>query len=378
MFIVLFWVGIVGLLGATFLFPVLGRGLWRLQRRTITPCSQPKNSRHVAILIPAHNEEAVIGQTIATILESVKVSQSVFPDTVFTVSVGADGCSDRTAEIVRALGVQLQKYDQQGKWATLNALLRDCGRSADWVVFADSGTVWSPTTLTNLLAEASDPAVVAVAPSYDNRLGGLAERTVWSIERLFKTLESHAGGPISIHGATVLYRATELRSVVSKLAGSNWLNDDVVIPLMLRSLYPHSAIRYLPGVRVSDQGAVRAASSARELGRRRRMARGNIQWIRGLLVQSWRSNIVAAVIALRRVFRLLWAYWVLCLAVAVLGILASTGANGVAAALVLMTGSLFAWAMSPVVRRVSDAATASLLAPMEVFRFRSAELLGWR
>jgi len=368
----------VGALGATFLFPFVGRGLWRLQRRPMVACTQQQNSRTVAILIPAHNEEAVIGQTIATIQASVNVAKSVFPDTRFTISVGADGCTDRTAEVAQALGVEVRVYGQQGKWSTLNALVQECGGSADWVVFADSGTIWSPTTLTNLLAETADPTVVAVAPSYDNRLGGFAERTVWSIERLFKTLESRAGGPVSIHGATVLYRAAELRSVISKLAGSSWLNDDVVIPLMLRTLFPNGAIRYLPEVRVSDQGAVRAASTARELGRRRRMARGNVQWIRGLLAQACRSNIVAAVIALRRVFRLLWAYWVLCLAVAVLGILASTGSVGVTATIVLTTGSFVAWALSPIVRRVSDAAAASLLAPMEVFRFRSSELLGWR
>jgi cellulose synthase/poly-beta-1,6-N-acetylglucosamine synthase-like glycosyltransferase len=61
------------------------------------PARLPENAG-VAVLIPAHNEEAVLGATLATLLPTMPTGGRVV--------VVADNCSDRTAEIARSFGAE--------------------------------------------------------------------------------------------------------------------------------------------------------------------------------------------------------------------------------------------------------------------------------
>ncbi len=73
-----------------------------------------------AIAIPAHNEETVIGQTVATL------HNLNYPADLYDVFVVADHCIDHTAEIARAHGaICLERTDgvRGGKGAALNWLL---------------------------------------------------------------------------------------------------------------------------------------------------------------------------------------------------------------------------------------------------------------
>src|SRR5712691_945668 len=56
-----------------------------------------------AVLIPAHNEEALLGQTIESLL-----NQYYEPE-LFTIHVIADNCTDETARIARESGVQVHE-----------------------------------------------------------------------------------------------------------------------------------------------------------------------------------------------------------------------------------------------------------------------------
>lgn len=113
------------------------------------------------------------------------------------------------------------------------------------------------------------------------------------------------------------------------------------------------------------------------------MVHGNIQWIRGILPTTWKRNRVAAILALRRVFRMLWAWWGLSAAFGAVCLLAGTYADravtlppalaaGIAA---LATGAL----ASPLAaRRFRDSALASLLSPFYYFTAsESGERIGW-
>jgi len=75
----------------------------------------PSQQFKVAVLIPAHNEEAVIHETI----ESIK-SQLNEGDRIYVV---ADNCSDKTAEIAAGLGTEvLERVDleRRGKGYALD------------------------------------------------------------------------------------------------------------------------------------------------------------------------------------------------------------------------------------------------------------------
>ena len=56
------------------------------------------------ILIPAHNEEAVIGSLVKNLMKL------DYPKELYDVAVIADNCTDRTAEISRSLGAKVIEH----------------------------------------------------------------------------------------------------------------------------------------------------------------------------------------------------------------------------------------------------------------------------
>ena len=72
-----------------------------------------------SIIVPAHNEEAVIARTLSSVLRDAKPSE-------FEVIVVCNGCDDRTAETVRSLfgSVDVIEIGEASKTAAINAGLR--------------------------------------------------------------------------------------------------------------------------------------------------------------------------------------------------------------------------------------------------------------
>ena len=109
----------------------------------------PTSTRiNFAILIPAHNEEIILG----TLLES--LSALGYPKNLYTVYVVADNCTDRTAELARATGwVHVyERFDQtrRGKGYALTWLLQKLeeGQSIyDAYVVLDADSVVEPAFL---------------------------------------------------------------------------------------------------------------------------------------------------------------------------------------------------------------------------------------
>ena len=90
-------------------------------RRPPVPRGQRAPATCFAILIPAHEEELVIGQLV----ESVNTLD--YPRDLFEVHVVADHCSDRTVAIARSLGATVHErggVDPMGKSQSLNWLVQ--------------------------------------------------------------------------------------------------------------------------------------------------------------------------------------------------------------------------------------------------------------
>jgi cellulose synthase/poly-beta-1,6-N-acetylglucosamine synthase-like glycosyltransferase len=369
--------GCLGLLGATWLFPVLA-GFVQIHGGSASKkpdaAAEPLKIR---ILIPAHNEAKILKDTLLSIGGAVKAFNELSPESDISIVVGADGCSDNTAAIARAEGAEVVEFERsQGKWRVLTSLVEKISPlSPHWIIFADAGVLWEGTLLVEANPSLQDLGVVGICPAYRNPGAGKLEALLWNFERHLKNLESSAGGPVSIHGATVLYRFPQIKEALSQLSDSAWLNDDVVIPLCLRAKNPSMRIVYSGNSGVSDNPLASRVSN--EFTRRRRMVVGNIQWIRKLLPTVVRQNRVAAVLAMRRVFRLLWAYWGLMLAAAmmivVLRPLQMTHYLSVIAGLALIFAAMAYRFVKPL-RRLLDAAGASLLAPY--FYFSTDEVKG--
>lgn len=315
----------------TWMFPFLARLLGPVRSPSERQTTEYDRPSQINILIPAHNEESSLPGTLKSILAAIPHARLVSGSTEFRIIVGSDGSTDLTADVARSFGpgVEVIEFDQQGKWNTIRALTQKVARDSspsDWIILADAGILWPEAFLASTLPVLSDPSLMALAPTYRTPDASLAERTVWAIETHFKNFESSLGGPVSIHGATVLYRTVDLARAFESLDGKSWLNDDVVVPLTLRALFPEKRILYSPAVGVYDQigDSKSGAVAPSDFRRRRRLVLGNLQWIRAVLPGVFRANPVAGLLAMRRVFRVLWAYWLLALAAAALGFLTAS------------------------------------------------------
>ena len=158
---------------------------------------------------------------------------------------------------------------------------------------------------------------------------------------------------MSLHGATVGYKTAVVKKALARLGDTQWLNDDVVIPLTLRTLFPDGLILYPVG-KVWDAGS---HPKEVDLARRDRLLKGNLQWVRGLLPDYFRRNPVAGTVALRRLFRIFWAYWFAFAAAGLALAFPPIRLPGLAAVVILL-------AVSGSFRQVAVAALVSLAAPL--------------
>ncbi|MCL2493145.1 MAG: glycosyltransferase [Clostridiales bacterium] len=98
-------------------------------RRTVPPFPKEAPGRY-AILICAHNEEAVIGQLIDS------VSKQNYPRELIDIFVGADNCDDATARIAREHGATVYERSDRthiGKGYVLNFLINSItGEGTNW------------------------------------------------------------------------------------------------------------------------------------------------------------------------------------------------------------------------------------------------------
>jgi glycosyltransferase involved in cell wall biosynthesis len=296
----------------TFLFPVLAALVGVAPHRGNR--TDPQSTR-LAILIPAHNEERLLTETLKSISDSINEAHVDLFYT-FRVIVGADGCTDRTEGVAQEMNAEVLKMPvKSGKWGTIAALVEMCSET-DWIILADCGVRWPRDFIRRVLTLIQDENTIAIAPSYRNDASGFIEKIIWGTERAIKRIEEKSGGPVSVHGATICYRAGELRAALTFLSTHRWINDDIVIPLVLRALYPTKKIVYGLSLTVKESPK-QPSDVGSEFRRRQRLVHGNIQWIKLLWGSVWRRNQIAALLACRRVFRVLWVYWVGCGALAV-------------------------------------------------------------
>lgn len=141
-------VAVVGVMG-TYLAAVSAAALTApgLGRRSRTPAPTGDATRRYAILVPAHNEQAVIEQALRSL------AALDYPADQVEVHVVCDNCTDDTAAIVRRCGFTAHERDDRehaGKGPALNWLhdrLVDAETPFDVVVILDADTSVEPSFL---------------------------------------------------------------------------------------------------------------------------------------------------------------------------------------------------------------------------------------
>ncbi|MCC7369037.1 MAG: glycosyltransferase [Chloroflexi bacterium] len=139
--------GLAALTG--YLLLLTGAALWA---RLMGVSGPPEGGqrRRFAILAPAHDEESTIGRLLAS------TAALDYPRSRYDVVVVADNCTDRTAEIARAAGAQVEERSDnahRGKGYALRwvlARLRERGARYDAYVVIDADTVVAPDLLTRM------------------------------------------------------------------------------------------------------------------------------------------------------------------------------------------------------------------------------------
>lgn len=194
---VVFW-GSVGALGWTHAgYPAAMGVLARLRPR---PVSKAEITPSVALVVSAHDEEAVIGRRIENLLAL------DYPADRLEIVVASDGSTDRTDAIVgeiasRESRIRLLPCPREGKVAAQHRSVRET--SSDVLAFTDANTEWKPDALRVLVRNLADPEVGYVCGQLrlESPDGANVEGVYWRYEMWVRAQESASSSITAGNGA---------------------------------------------------------------------------------------------------------------------------------------------------------------------------------
>jgi cellulose synthase/poly-beta-1,6-N-acetylglucosamine synthase-like glycosyltransferase len=176
----------------------------------------------ITVIVPAHNEEAVIERKVLNVLTG------SYPRHLIEVIVASDGSSDRTVELARRAGATVLDLPRSGKVAALSAAVTHA--DGEILVFTDADCLLEPRSLAELVANFADPSVGGATANEVRRgiddLGAVSrgEGFYWRYEQWIKRHEDRVGSTVSACGSLYAVRRS-LFSAPTAAAG----NDDVLI-----------------------------------------------------------------------------------------------------------------------------------------------------
>ena len=193
----LFW-GALAALGWTHAgYPVAMGVLARVRPR---PVRKREQTPSVALVVSAHNEEAVIRRRIENALAL------DYPPEALEVVVASDGSTDLTDGIVGELAadnprVRLLQCPREGKVAAQHRSVRET--SSDVLAFTDANSDWKPDALRALVANLGDPEVGYVCGQLrlESPDGANMEGAYWRYEMWVRQQESSASSITAGNGA---------------------------------------------------------------------------------------------------------------------------------------------------------------------------------
>jgi cellulose synthase/poly-beta-1,6-N-acetylglucosamine synthase-like glycosyltransferase len=225
----------------------------------------------VTLIIPAHNEQAVIAAKIAN------VAALQYPPDKLRVVIACDGCTDQTLAIGRAtlaalnttIQIEFVEYRTNiGKVAVLNE--RIAAATSDVVALSDTSAALEPDALLRAVTHFADLTVGVVCPTYQLlHAGSEGERAYWTYQTQIKADEALVGAPMGAHGAFYLFR----RDLWQPLP-TDTINDDFILPMRIvakgfRAIYDRTITAVELETTHPDQ----------EFRRRVRIGAGNLQQV---------------------------------------------------------------------------------------------------
>lgn len=192
-------------------YPALLLLLWRIRgARALPNADGPAMPMSVDILIPAHNEGAVIADKIRNTLALRNTAGHRL-----TVTVVSDGSTDDTVAQARSITDPrlrvIKTPARLGKLEAINHTLMTL--RGDVVIFSDANALLSDGALDAMMRHFADPAVGGVCGqiTIDKRRNGAiaqADSAFWRYDQMMKRAESDLGGTVSAQGSIYAIRRT--------------------------------------------------------------------------------------------------------------------------------------------------------------------------
>jgi glycosyltransferase involved in cell wall biosynthesis len=200
-----FWASLGGLAWTHVGYPLAAAGLRRLRTKEVR---KDEITPPVSLIIPAHDEEEVIGGRLENLLEL------DYPEEQLEIVVASDGSEDGTDAIVERHAVQnghvrLLRCERAGKLPALNRATRET--AGDILAFGDANAVWAPDALRKLVRNFADPEVAYVCGQVRfQRLDGTnREGLYWRYEMWLRASESALGSITGGNGAIYAVRRSD-------------------------------------------------------------------------------------------------------------------------------------------------------------------------
>ena len=194
----LFWGALGGLAWTHVGYPLAAGALARVRERRVAKDGSAEPT--VAVVVAAHNEEAVIERRLANLLAL------DYPGDRVEIVVASDASTDRTNELVEAVAareprVRLLECPRGGKVAAQDRAVRNT--TGDVVAFSDANATWAPDALRRLVANLADPDVAYVCGRLrlEDAEGSNREGLYWRYELWLREQESRLGSITGGNGA---------------------------------------------------------------------------------------------------------------------------------------------------------------------------------
>ena len=182
-----------------------GLAMSALARVRPRPVAREEITPSVALVVSAHDEEAVIERRLENLLAL------DYPADRLRIVVASDGSTDRTDELVEEVAareprVALLRCPREGKVAAQHRAVRET--SSEVVAFTDANTEWRPDALRTLVRNLADPSVGYVCGQLrlESANGGNQEGLYWRYEVWVREQESRAGSITAGNGAIYAVR----------------------------------------------------------------------------------------------------------------------------------------------------------------------------
>lgn len=192
-----FWGALGALMWTHAGYPALMAALARARPR---PVAGEDVTPSVALVVSAHDEEAVISRRLENLLEL------DYPRDRLQIVVASDGSTDRTDEIVEEVAardsrVRLLRCPREGKVAAQHRAVRET--ESDVLAFTDANTSWRPDALGLLVRDLADPEVGYVCGQLrlESPEGENLEGLYWRYEVWVRAQESRASSITAGNGA---------------------------------------------------------------------------------------------------------------------------------------------------------------------------------